>query len=158
MKVHKKIAIAILLIAVAVAGYILYPREFKVREDEIALRIQMDTKEDIGLLVYDYNIAGHDYSGGISNTDRSLIGHDEELIVTWNDEELKIKTEEDIPFKITFRIITEYTDPNYENNYPEGITVYLDPIEWTAHLGEEYEVRITGDSTNGYEAQYTDGA
>ena len=101
LKVHKKIAIAILLTAVAVAGYILYPREFKVREDEIALRIQMDTKEDIGLLVYDYNIAGHDYSGGISNADRSLIGHDEELIVTWNDEELKIKTEEDIPFKIT---------------------------------------------------------
>ena len=34
--------------------------------DEIALRIQFDTKEDVGLLVYDYRAEDRDYSGGIS--------------------------------------------------------------------------------------------
>lgn len=31
--------------------------------DEIALRIQFDTKEDVGLLVYDYRAEDRDYSG-----------------------------------------------------------------------------------------------
>ena len=41
--------------------------------DEIALRIQFDTKEDVGLLVYDYRAEDRDYSGGISNADGSLL-------------------------------------------------------------------------------------
>jgi hypothetical protein len=148
-----KIATAVILILAA--GFILYklifPDEFKVSEDEIALRIRLDTAEDIGLLVYDYNINGEDYSGGVSNADRSLIGHDEEIIVTWNEEELHTDLKEENDITVTFRVITEYTDPNFDNVYPEEITMHLDPVEWTAHKGEEYTIRITGDNTNGYE-------
>ena len=148
-----KIATAVILILAA--GFILYqilfPDEFKVNEDEIALRIRLDTAEDIGLLVYDYNINGEDYSGGMSNADRSLIGHDEEIIVTWNEEDLHADLKEENDITVTFRVITEYTDPNFDNVYPEEITMYLDPIEWEAHKGEEYQLLISGDNTNGYE-------
>ena len=149
----------VFVLLAAVSGWILYnrffPEEYKVGEDEIALRIQMDTKEDIGLLVYDYNIAGHDCGGGISNPDRSMIKHDEELIATWDKEQLKLATgcedfEDELPINMRFRIITEYQDPNFDNVYPESITSYLEPIEWTAHIGQEYKVRITGDEAKGY--------
>ena len=48
----------------------------------------IDTEEDIGLLVYDYRVDSHEYSGGISNADGSLIKHDSDNIVVWNKEEL----------------------------------------------------------------------
>ena len=153
----------VFVLLAAVSGWILYnrffPEEFKVGEDEIALRIQMDTKEDIGLLVYDYNIAGHDCGGGMSNPNRTMLKHDEELIATWNEEQLRLvlggeDLEEELPIRMKFRIITEYRDPNFENIYPESITMYLDPIEWTAHVGQEYKVRITGDKANGYEVSW----
>lgn len=48
------------------------PNEYEPADDEIALHIQLDVGEDIGLLVYDYRVNGHEYSGGISNADRSL--------------------------------------------------------------------------------------
>lgn len=156
----KKAVIGISLLAVVLVCFVLYklvfPEEFKVREDEIAIRIKLDLKEDIGLVVYDYTIDDHRFGGGTSNADRSTIKRNEELIITWNKDELKKildeKTDSDkYRFRMTFRIITEYIDPNYENIYPEEITRYLEPIEWTAKYGEEYHIHITGDKTNGYE-------
>ena len=65
------------------------PNEYVPADDEIALHIQLDTEEDVGLLVYDYCADGHKYSGGISNADGSLIKHDSDNIVVWNREELR---------------------------------------------------------------------
>lgn len=89
----------------------------------------MDTEEDVGLLVYDYRAGGHEYSGGISNADGSLIQHDSDNIVVWNREELNLSSD---PFELTMqlRIITEYVAPNYENVYPDDITKYMEPISW----------------------------
>ena len=111
----------------------------------------MDTEEDVGLLVYDYRAGGHEYSGGISNADGSLIQHDSDNIVVWNREELNLSSD---PFELTMqlRIITEYVAPNYENVYPDDITKYMEPISWEAHFGESYCITITGDQTNGYQA------
>ena len=119
--------------------------------DEIALQVQMDTAEDIGLLVFDYRAGSHEYSGGISNADGSLIQHDSDNIVVWNREELNLSSD---PFELTMqlRIITEYVAPNYENVYPDDITKYMEPISWEAHFGESYCITITGDQTNGYQA------
>ena len=134
----------------------LFPADFKVSDDEIALRVKLDLSEDVGLIVYDYEIDGNIGGGGMSNADRSLIKRDEELILTWNREELK---EHDLireidsdhfPIRMRFRIITEYVDPNFDNAYEEDITRYLEPIEWEAYFGKEYKFRITGDKTNGY--------
>ena len=125
--------------------------EYVPADDEIALHLKLDTEEDVGLLVYDYRAGSHEYSGGISNADGSLIQHDSDNIVVWNREELNLSSD---PFELTMqlRIITEYVAPNYENVYPDDITKYMEPISWEAHFGESYCITITGDQTNGYQA------
>lgn len=127
------------------------PDEYVLADDEIALHLKLDTEEDVGLLVYDYRAGGHEYSGGISNADGSLIQHDSDNIVVWNREELNLSSD---PFELTMqlRIITEYVAPNYEKVYPDDITKYMEPISWEAHFGESYCITITGDQTNGYQA------
>lgn len=127
------------------------PDEYVLADDEIALHLKLDTEEDVGLLVYDYRAGSHEYSGGISNADGSLIQHDSDNIVVWNREELNLSSD---PFELTMqlRIITEYVAPNYENVYPDDITKYMEPISWEAHFGESYCITITGDQTNGYQA------
>ena len=151
----KKIWIIIAIAAVLGLAFIVYqyrnPDEYIPADDEIALHIQLDTEEDVGLLVYDYCADGHEYSGGISNADGSLIKHDSDNIVVWNREELN-NLSDTFELSMQFRIITEYVAPNYENVYPDDITKYMEPISWEAHFGESYLITITGDKTNGYKA------
>ena len=152
----KKIGIAIAtLIVLALGAIIMYNQtisgEYTPADDEIVLNIQLDTKEDIGLLIYDYCANDHQYSGGMSNADRSLLKRDEKLVVVWNKQALN-EPSSNVELSVQFRIITEYVDPNYENIYPEEITQYLAPISWGAHLGGAYCVTITGDKVNDYTA------
>lgn len=127
------------------------PNEYAPADDEIALHIRLDAEEDIGLLVFDYRAGSHEYSGGISNADGSLIKHDSDNIVVWNKEELN-NLSDTFELSMQFRIITEYVAPNYENIYPDDITRYMEPISWQAHFGESYFITITGDKANGYKA------
>ena len=145
------LAIAVVLALVFIVYYRAVPDEYVPAADEIALHIQLDTEEDIGLLVYDYRADGHEYSGGISNADGSLIKHDSDNIVVWNKEELNTLSDT-FELSMQFRIITEYVTPNYENIYPDDITKYMEPISWDANFGESYFITITGDKTNGYKA------
>ena len=150
----KKIGAAIAaIVALALGSIAIYSQtissESVPADDEITLHIQLDTEEDVGLLIYDYCANGHEYSGGISNADRSLLKRNEELIVVWNQQALN-NPSDTVDLSIQFRIITEYVDPNYENIYPEEITRYLDSVSWDASLGESYFLTITGDQTNGY--------
>ena len=48
---------------------------------EIALRIQMDVEEDIGLLLIDYEAGASSGSGGTSHADKSPIERDELLFI-----------------------------------------------------------------------------
>ena len=112
----------------------------------------MDTKEDIGLIVYDYTVNNNTYSGGISNADKSLIKHNsDDNVVIWNKQEFIFLL---IPgIFMRFRIITEYVEPNYENVYPKNITKYINvPITWKAQFKKEYFLTITGDKVHGYQA------
>ena len=145
------LAIAVVLILVFIVYYRVVPDEYVPAADEIALHIQLDTEEDIGLLVYDYRAEGHEYSGGISNADGSLIKHDSDNIVVWNKEELNTFSDT-FELSMQFRIITEYVTPNYENIYPDDITKYMEPISWDANFGEAYFITITGDKISGYKA------
>ena len=144
----KKKVIGIIAAIVVVLGLSLVvynqiiPNEYVPAADEIALHLQLDTEEDIGLLVYEY-------SGGISNADGSLIQHDSDNIVVLNKEELN-NIADTFELSMQFRIITEYVAPNYENIYPDDITKYMEPISWEASFGESYFITITGDKTNGY--------
>lgn len=151
----KKIRTAFGIAAALGLGFLLYhqtlPSEYVPAEDEIALQIQFDIEEDIGLLVYDYCAGGYAYSGGTSNADGSLIRHDSNIIVGLEKEALNSPADP-VALSMRFRIITEYVTPNYENVYPEDITKYVEPISWEAHFGESYLITITGDKTNGYQA------
>lgn len=151
----KKIGAAAVIVAALGLGFIFYSQmtagEYVPADDEIALHIQLDTKEDVGLLVYDYRANNHEYSGGTSNADGSLIKHDSDNLVVWNKEEIKSRSDT-VELTIQFRVITEYVTPNYENIYPEDITKYIKPISLEANFGESYFVTITGDKTNGYKA------
>ncbi len=157
----KKIVIAVAIVITLVLGFLLckqiFVGEYKPADDEIALHVQMNTNEDIGLLVFDYYADDVELSGGISNADRSLIKkNDSDIVIVWNKQDLKTSYN-DIELKINFRIITEYVEPNYENIYPENITQYIDtPISWKANFGEEYFITITGDKANGYKAVLND--
>ena len=155
-KMKKKVigiitAIVIVLGLSLVAYNQITPDEYVPAADEIALHIQLDTEEDVGLLVYDYRTNSHKYSGGISNADKSLIKHDSDNIVVWNKEELN-NLSDTFELLMQFRIITEYVAPNYENVYPDDITKHIEPISWEAHFGETYFITITGGKTNGYKA------
>ena len=129
----KKKVIGIIAAIVVVLGLSLVvynqiiPNEYVPAADEIALHLQLDTEEDIGLLVYDYRADSHEYSGGISNADGSLIKHDSDNIVVLNKEELN-NIADTFELSMQFRIITEYVAPNYENIYPDDITKYMEPI------------------------------
>ena len=151
-KIIRIAAAAVIVLGLSLVIYNqIIPDEYVPADDEIALHLKLDTEEDVGLLVYDYRAGGHEYSGGISNADGSLIQHDSDNIVVWNREELNLSSD---PFELTMqlRIITEYVAPNYENVYPDDITKYMEPISWEAHFGESYCITITGDQTNGYQA------
>lgn len=153
----KKIKIATAIVIVLVFGLLLYTQmssdEFKLVDDEIAMHIQLDIKEDIGLIVFDYIVDGHEYSGGIANADKSLISHDSKEIQVWNKQELNTSSDS-VDISMQFRIITEYIEPNYENIYPENITKNVDvPISWNANFGKEYFITITGDNQSGYTAE-----
>ena len=151
----KKIELILAIAAVLTLAFIVYqygnPDEYIPADDEIALHIQLDTEEAVGLLVYDYCAGSHTYSGGISNADRTLIKSGSENIVVWNKEELN-NPSDTFELSVQFRIITEYVEPNFENVYPEDITKYAEPISWKAHFGESYFVTITGDEVTGYKA------
>lgn len=152
----KKIGIVLITILILGLSFILYRQmvvdNYVPADDEIALHIQLDIGEDIGLLVFDYHADGQEYSGGISNADRSLLKNNSNMIQVWNRQELN-SSSGTVTLSIQFRIITEYVEPNFENIYPEDITKYIDtPISLNAHFGEEYFITITGDKASGYKA------
>jgi len=151
----KIIGIAIAVLVIIGFGFIIYNQtfsgEYMPSDDEIALHIQLEMKEDVGLLVYDYRANSHQYSGGTSNADKSLIKHDDNIVVVLNKQQLNSSSDA-VELSMQFRIITEYVNPNYENIYPEDITRYADPISWEAQFGKSYYITVSGDKTNGYTA------
>ena len=151
----KRIGAAIAIAAALGLGFILYkqatPGEYAPADDEIALCIQLDIKEDIGLLLIDYDANGSGGCGGISNADKSLLKHDERLFYTLPahafDDPSDVKS-----LSIQFAVITEYVEPNFEKIYPEEYTISVDAISLNADFGEAYSITIRGDRANGYEA------
>lgn len=152
----KKMGIILIAAVILGAGFIVYQQitgdNYVPDDDEIALHIRLNVEEDIGLLVFDYRADGQEYSSGLSNADRSLMKKNSDVIQVWNRQELN-SSSDTVELSIQFRIITEYTEPNFENVYPEDITKYVDnPVSLSARFGEKYFITITGDKRNGYKA------
>ena len=120
--------------------------------DEIKVRITLDLKEDIGLLITDYTVNGETGSGGVCNIDKSMIRKDStDLDWTYCREVMKKPTDTADVF-LQFTVVTKYFDPNYENIYPEEYKVPMEPVAFTAKFGDTLHVTITGDKANGYQA------
>lgn len=155
MSKNKKIIISVIsILAICGLAFALFINNaFKVADDEIALQIKLDVKEDIGLIVYDYSVGEFEHSGGTSNADKSLLNHSSQIIIPMS-KQLDFDNLSDIEdLTIKFTVITEYVDPNYDNIYPKEYTKIIEtPIFLKAHYGESYSVTISGDKTNGYEA------
>lgn len=149
------ISIGMLIISACVLGGCGMPGEtnFQVADDEIALEIKLDVKEDIGLLIVDCKTKESDISGGVSNADKSMLKRDDTLIYTLNKENFEDPSGvEDM--SIQFTVITEYVDPNYENIYPKEYTKPMEEIKLRADFGNTYLITISGDKDGGYEAVY----
>ncbi|MGM9941566.1 MAG: hypothetical protein ACI32N_06195 [Bulleidia sp.] len=143
--------IAVLCGMAALVFLFLYQRPYQPSSDEAAIRIHLNTDADIGLIVYDYFLDGQSYSGGISNADRSRIRKDSsDNLVILNRSDLNIH-QDPIEMRITFRIITEYVDPNFENIYPEQITEYTAPLNLKLYYGKVIDLSITGNRNSGYQ-------
>lgn len=147
----------VLLVLVAVLAAVIAFAYYKTRQtvqldgQQINLQIQLDLKEDIGLLIVESDINGSKASGGISNADKSMLKKDETLY--WQIDKQSSETLSDTAgLSLRFTIITAYCDPNYENIYPEEYTMPLEAVAFEAKYGETYAIRIVGDKANGYRA------
>lgn len=151
----KKIGIAVLVAAAVLAILILVyhgtHESAQTNPDEISLQIQLDLKEDIGLLLIDSDMDGSVSSGGSSNADKTMLKKDD--CIYWP---IERQNDENIPDNVTlslrFTVVTEYCEPNYENTYPAEYQIPMDAITFPAKFGDSYSIRITGDKTNGYRA------
>ena len=154
---HKTIKIFIIIIILLILSFLLIKylknNKYNTPLEEITLEIKLDLKEDIGLIIIDYEVDNISGSGGISNANKTLISHNDTLTYTLNKQEFNnLSNIENLI--INLKIITKYIEPNYENIYPEEYTSTMSPIQIKAHYGETYHITITGDKTNGYIAKY----
>ncbi len=152
----KKICISVIVLVVLLLAFLasriwIFSQPYKLAKDEIMLVIKLDLKEDIGLLILDNKMNGKETSGGTSNADRSMLKHDEVLYWRMNKKEYA-NPEGTTELSVHFRVVTEYCTPNYENIYPEEYVVWLDPLTFNVDFGETYNITITGDKENGYQA------
>ena len=152
----KKIVITVLAVVAVLAIAVIFAfhrtdQPSEINENEIALQIQLDLKEDVGLLIIDSDIDGQKESGGISNADKTMLKKDD--LIYWSIDKQHYETVSDmVELLLNFTVITEYCDPTYENIYPEEYPMPMKPITFTAKFGDAYSIRITGDKVNGYQA------
>ena len=152
----KKIVITVLAVVAVLAIAVIFAfhrtdQPSEINENEIALQIQLDLKEDVGLLIIDSDIDGQKESGGISNADKTMLKKDD--LIYWSIDKQHYETVSDmVELLLNFTVITKYCDPNYENIYPEEYTMPMKSITFTAKFGDAYSIRITGDKVNGYQA------
>ena len=156
----KGIGITVLVAAVlAVALFLVFhgaDKPAQTNADEISLQIQLDLKEDIGLLLIDSDMDGSVSSGGSSNADKTMLKKDD--CIYWP---IERQNDKDVPdtveLSLRFTVVTEYCEPNYENTYPEEYQIPMEAITFPASFGASYSIRITGDKTSGYRAVLEQG-
>lgn len=128
-------------------------QELTAQENEILLDIQLDTADDIGLLLINWDGGGSRGSGGSSNADKTLLKHDERF--TWALERAAFEHPDNLEtLALDFGVVTQYVEPNYEDVYPADITYYTDSISFDAEFGNVYHVRISGSPEDGFTAAY----
>lgn len=110
--VMKKIVITVLAVVAVLAIAVIFAfhrtdQPSEINENEIALQIQLDLKEDVGLLIIDSDIDGQKESGGISNADKTMLKKDD--LIYWSIDKQHYETVSDmVELLLNFTVITEY--------------------------------------------------
>ena len=142
----------IVLLASLLAPLTLACGESKISPDELMLKIDLDTDEEIGLLIIDWNLGSESGSGGISNADKSMLTPGEPLYFSLGNSQF-MNIEEPFNLTLSFTISTEYFDPNFDNDYPEEYLIHLEPVSFEAEFGNTYDIAISGNKNDGYTAK-----
>lgn len=146
-----KIIISVIVVLIILAIFAISKNNNSSDKNLISLKIQLDLKEDIGLLLIDSDINGEKESGGASNADKKMLKKDDTLY--WSIDKQHHEDAADIvDLIIQFTVVAEYCDPNFENIYPEELMIPMEEISFKAEFGKAYSIRITGDKVNGYQA------
>ncbi len=124
----------------------------KAEPDEIMIRIKLNLDEDIGLFLVYYDVNGTVGAGGISNADKSLLKCDSDDLY-WSFYQRQLTEPEDsVRLALSFVVVTEYFDPNFENEYPEEYQIPLETVYFDADFGKIYTVMVSGSRDSGYQA------
>ena len=150
---HKKIIFLIILLSINLCLIIIKNNkvdETKTSDDEIILQINLDVPKDFGLLLIEYETKDASGSGGVSNANKSLIKHNDNLTYSLSKQDFN-NASDITDLTLTFKIVTEYVEPNYEDNYLASLSFTLNPVQINAHYGNTYHITITSDE-NSYQA------
>lgn len=150
---HKKIIFLIILLSIILCLIINKNNkvdETKTSDDEISLQINLDVPKDFGLLLIEYETKDASGSGGVSNANKSLIKHNDNLTYSLSKQDFN-NASDITDLTLTFKIVTEYVEPNYEDNYLASLSFTLNPVQINAHYGNTYHITITSDE-NSYQA------
>lgn len=145
--------LAVMLLSLVLAGCSWFEAgPTPAEENEIKVLIDLDLKEDIGLLLIDYQVDDETGKSGISNADKSLLRRDD-VNLDWS---YYWKSPDAPPdaadVSLQFIVVTEYFDPDYEFNYPEEYLIPMEAVTFSAEYGKTYRVTVTGDRESGYQA------
>ena len=150
---HQKIIFLIILLSI-ISCLIINKNnkvdETKTSDDEIILQINLDVPKDFGLLLIEYETKDASGSGGVSNANKSLIKHNDNLTYSLSKQDFN-NASDITDLTLTFKIVTEYVEPNYEDNYLASLSFTLTPVQINAHYGNTYHITITSDE-NSYQA------
>lgn len=150
---HQKIIFLIILLSI-ISCLIINKNnkvdETKTSDDEIILQINLDVSKDFGLLLIEYETKDASGSGGVSNANKSLIKHNDNLTYSLSKQDFN-NASDITDLTLTFKIVTEYVEPNYEDNYLASLSFTLNPVQINAHYGNTYHITITSDE-NSYQA------
>lgn len=150
---HQKIIFLIILLSIILCLIINKNNkvdETKTSDDEIILQINLDVPKDFGLLLIEYETKDASGSGGVSNANKSLIKHNDNLTYSLSKQDFN-NASDITDLTLTFKIVTEYVEPNYEDNYLASLSFTLNPVQINAHYGNTYHITITSDE-NSYQA------
>ena len=150
---HQKIIFLIILLSIILCLIINKNNkvdETKTSDDEIILQINLDVPKDFGLLLIEYETKDASGSGGVSNANKSLIKHNDNLTYYLSKQDFN-NASDITDLTLTFKIVTEYVEPNYEDNYLASLSFTLTPVQINAHYGNTYHITITSDE-NSYQA------
>ena len=154
---HKKIIFLIILLSIILCIIINKNNkveETKTSDEEIIFQIDLDVPKDFGLLLIEYETKDASGSGGVSNANKSLIKHNDKLTYSLSKQDFN-NASDITDLTLTFKIVTKYVEPNYDDNYPASSIIELKPLQIKAQYGNTYHITITTDDKNSYQASLT---